>query len=119
MPPPRFFELEDLVDVLDFVSVLPDVADADDARLVRAQRARAAAASFARVAADIGRRFLVVLVAADEEEPLAVLVLPPVLPLRPPPNSELSRFSSDWICSRIETASFNFSSDRSMRPSIT
>jgi hypothetical protein len=61
-----------------------------------AQRARAAAASFARVAADMGRRL-------------------PRLPRRlapddgaPPPNNELRRASSVCICSRIETASFSF-----------
>ncbi len=115
IPPPRFFDLEDFVDVVDLLPVLLDFVELDEPLLVRAQRARAAAASFARVAADMGRRRPSVLVAADEEELLAVLVLPPVLPPRPPPKSELSRFSSDWICSRSETASFNFSSDRSMR----
>ncbi len=115
IPPPRFFELDDLLDLVDLLPVLLGFAELDEPLLVRAQRARAAAASFARVAADMGRRRPSVLVAADEEE-LAVLVLPPVLPPRPPPKSELSRLSSDWICSRSETASFNFSSDRSMSP---
>ncbi len=103
--------------MVDLLPALLDFVELDEPLLVRAQRARAAAASFARVAADMGRRRPSVLVAADEEEPLAVPVLPPVVPPRPPPKSELSRFSSDWICSRSETASFNFSSDKSMRPS--
>ena len=106
MPPPRLLDLDD------FADLLPELLDLAEPLFVRAQRARAAAASFARVAVDIGRRRPSVLVAPDEEE------LPPaVLPPRPPPKRELSRSSSDWICSRIETASFNLVSDRSMRPS--
>ncbi len=112
MPPPRFFERDDLRELADWLPVLLAFAELDEPLLVRAQRARAAAASFARVAADMGRRLPSVLVAADEEELLAVP--PPVFPLRPPPKSELSRFSRDWICSRSETASFNFSNDRSI-----
>ena len=85
-----------------------------------AQRARAAAASFARVAADIGRRRpscfapdedLVEVeeaeVDADERD-----VCPPA------PKSELSRSSRFCICSRIDTASLSLSKDRSMAESV-
>lgn len=110
MPPPRLLELDDFADL---VPVLLDLAEP-----LRAQRARAAAASFARVAADIGRRRPSVLAAADEEEVSGAVLPPlPLLALRPPPKRELSRSSSDWICSRSETASFNFVNDRSIRPS--
>jgi hypothetical protein len=89
-----------------------------------AQRARAAAASLARVAGDIGRRRPSCF-AAPEEAGEEVAddgddddddpdddderdVWPPA------PKIELSRSSSDCICSRIETASLSFSNDRSM-----
>jgi hypothetical protein len=84
----------------------------------RAQRARAAAASLARVAADIGRRRPSCFAAAL---PPPVLLLPIellpallVLRLLLPPKIELSRRSSSSICSRIATASFNLSRDKSM-----
>jgi hypothetical protein len=101
MPPLRFFELADLppelaFDPLDFEE-LAEVALPPALR--RAQRAFAAEASFARVAADIGRRRPSVLpppVDDDELEELAVPadLLPP-LPLPLPLKSELSRSSSD------------------------
>ena len=84
-----------------------------------AQRARAAAASLARVAGDMGRRrpscFAPVEEPADEEdddddgEDAAEREVCP-----PAPKSELSRSSRFCICSRIDTASFSFSKDRSM-----
>ena len=96
-----------------------------------AQRARAAAASLARVAADIGRRrpscFAPAEEAAgeeeeedddfddfdeDEDDDEADDARDAVCP--PAPKIELSRSSSDCICSRIETASLSFSKDRSM-----
>jgi hypothetical protein len=73
-----------------------------------AQRAFAAAASFARVAADIGRRRpsvlpdVVRLLLCDEED------------VDPPVNRALIRSSNTWICSRSETASLSFSRDRSI-----
>ena len=94
-----------------------------------AQRARAAAASFARVAGDIGRRrpscfappdapllFVPPLLDVLPPPPLLARPLVPLLllPLLPPPKSELSRSSNAWICSRSETASFNLSRDKSM-----
>jgi hypothetical protein len=109
MPPPRLLDLDD------FADLLPAPLDLAEPLFVRAQRALAAAASFARVAADIGRRRPSVLVAPDEEELSPAVLPPPALALRPPLKRELSRSSSVWICSRIETASFNFVSDRSMR----
>lgn len=45
----------------------------------------------------------------DAEGERELELLPPLLP-----NSELSRCCKASICSRIETASFNFSKDRSM-----
>jgi hypothetical protein len=100
MPPLRFFELEDLPPELAFAPLdLDELADVLEPAFRRAQRAFAAAASFARVAADIGRRRPSVFVAlADVEEPeelpdAAVLLEPPLLP--PPVKSELSRSSRD------------------------
>lgn len=103
MPPLR--EDDDDFDGADALLLLP---------LFRfAQRAFAAAASFARVAADIGRRrrwppLLFVLPV------LAVRLLLPEEDCDPPPNKELIRSSNALICSRNDTASLSFSKDRSM-----
>lgn len=116
--PPLRFALELLPPPLDEAVVEPSVL----APVPRAfaQRARAAAASLARVAGDIGRRrpscFAPPEDAVEEEEEddddaagVERDVWPP-----PAPKSELSRSSSDCICSRIDTASLSFSNDRSM-----
>lgn len=82
-----------------------------------AQRARAAAASLARVAADIGRRrpSCFAPVAAEEEaEPDVEVEEDDDCRCPPAPKSELSRSSSDWICSRSDTASLSLSKDRSI-----
>ncbi len=118
MPPFRFAEEEDDDDFFATpeLFVLPSVV----APVPRAfaQRARAAAASLARVAADIGRRRPSCfapeedpeeeVVDDDDDEAVAREVCPPA------PKSELSRSSRFCICSRIDTASFSFSKDRSM-----
>jgi hypothetical protein len=69
-----------------------------------AQRALAAAASFARVAADIGRRLLDRLREAGAAEALEP----------PPAKSEANRRSSVLICCLIERASVSFVRDKSM-----
>ena len=139
MPP--FFELLPPRPLLRFEPEPPEELDDPDEAVVEpsvrapvprafAQRARAAAASLARVAGDIGRRrpscFAPAEEAAGEEEEddddfddfdededdegddARDDVCPPA------PKIELSRSSSDCICSRIETASLSFSKDRSM-----
>ena len=83
-----------------------------------AQRARAAAASLARVAGDIGRRRPSCFAPAEEpaeeedddegDDATDREVCPPA------PKRELSLSSRFCICSRIDTASFSFSKDRSM-----
>jgi hypothetical protein len=98
MPPLRFFLEEEVLAAGELWLAVPR----------RAQRARAAAASFARVAADMGRR---------RPSVFAALVLGLLLPTLPPPNKDFSRRSKVSICSRIETASFNLSRDKSMRVS--
>lgn len=122
MIPPLRFEPPLLLDLFELVFAAALVVAPPVLAPRRAQRALADAASLARVAADIGRRRPSVLAEppeADEELlPPLVLLLPPPLDelLLPPrlllPKSDSSRASSDWICSRIETASFNFSNDR-------
>jgi hypothetical protein len=114
MPPFPFAEEDDFFAVPELF-VLPSVV----APVPRAfaQRARAAAASLARVAGDIGRRRPSCF-AADEdpeeedgdgdEDVVDREVCPPA------PKRELSRSSRFSICSRIDTASFSFSKDRSM-----
>ena len=75
-----------------------------------AQRARAAAASFARVAADIGRR-------ERERERERLLEAGALAALEPPPEkSEANRRSSVLICCLIERASVSFVRDKSMGP---
>jgi hypothetical protein len=69
-----------------------------------AHRALAAAASFARVAADIGRRLLDRL-----REAGAVEAIEP-----PPAKSEANRRSSELICCLIERASVSFVRDKSI-----
>ncbi len=72
-----------------------------------AQRALAAAASFARVAADIGRRPL-----ERRRERAAPALLPVVEP--PAPKRADNRRSRALICCLIETASVNLCRDKSM-----
>lgn len=84
MPPPLFLaEPDDFDAPLAVPPPLPALA----------HRARAAAASFARVAADIGRRRPSCL-APDEPPPWLLRAGPPLL-LPPPVKSELSRSSRD------------------------
>lgn len=72
-----------------------------------AQRALAAAASFARVAADIGRRL--------RDPPLREVPPPVPVPVEPPPpKSEDNLLSSALIWFLIESASVSFVRDKSM-----
>ena len=90
MPPLRFADPSDELLVELFAAAVPP------SRL--AQRARAAAASFARVAADIGRRrpscFEPPPVLAVLELLLLALLLLPAFERLPPPNKELRRSSN-------------------------
>jgi len=113
MPPLRDAER---FDVLEDDDGADDGADDTVSPRAFAQRARAEAASFARVAADIGRR------RRSPPRLLLVLVLLPLLLLRVvdeedselPPNNARMRSCNASICSRRETASFSLSRDRSM-----
>ena len=113
MPPLRDAER---FDVLEDDDGADDGADDTVSPRAFAQRARAEAASFARVAADIGRR---------RRSPPRLLLLLLVLPLlllrvvdeedsELPPNNARMRSCNASICSRRETASFSLSRDRSM-----
>ena len=113
MPPLRD---EERFDVLEDEDGDDDGADDTVSPRAFAQRARAEAASFARVAADIGRR------RRSPPRLALVLVLLPLLLLRVvdeedselPPNNARMRSCNASICSRRETASFSLSRDRSM-----